>query len=485
MGNSKEAKQLLARFGVTDNAIPRTPLNHPELPSFFVALMEPDPSRLQRNVRLALSHLQVPGLRTVVSAGYDLIYGLAEDSSKPRVVRGGWTPDGSDFSMLNPANHPLVDLPEEKKSRLYMDVILTRNDANNFLFHLCMVPQMPANDSVACSAHKLLHWMGSLMKEATEANGDLPPSSLAFDGGTKNAMLNKVLLGCVLPKDLKEFPFWNKCSFESVPVPLFPFKLAKLEGKHPVVGSNGPWHITKRFSLHGLSGARKIWWGSVGVDYACSLLGGMSTKAFCCADPQSDRQAALRLNIGSFKKDWDDWGVRLHALVAGLFQSGWTSASVFTQEQQQHNLFSCYFLVLLNVMHQQSKGGRWEDRFLPAQTVKNVLALCGHGILGNLMDAGFPDLRTEIPIERGFSEVKRPYRGMPTTKDCILGTHLHHLRQLRSLHKKPSPIKPVSPPRKPLTMARAEVLANDALSAACEFQRCITLRDTTAKELWQ
>ena len=97
---------------------------------------------------------------TVVSAGYDLIYGLAEDSSKPRVVRGGWTPDGSDFSMLNPANHPLVDLPEEKKSRLYMDVILTRNDANNFLFHLCMVPQMPANDSVACSAHKLLHWMG-------------------------------------------------------------------------------------------------------------------------------------------------------------------------------------------------------------------------------------------------------------------------------------------------------------------------------------
>lgn len=76
-------------------------------------------------------------------------------------------------------------------------------------------------------------------------------------------------------------------------------------------------------------------------------------------------------------------------------------------------------------VHQQQKTpGKWESKFLPAQAVKNMLALCGHGILGNLStDAGCTDFRTELPIEKAFSEVKRPFLGQPNTKDCILGTH--------------------------------------------------------------
>ena len=346
-----------------------------------------------------------------------------------------------------------------------------------------MVPQLPAKESTACSAEKLLIWMGQVLKAATKANGDVPPASLAFDGGTKNSMINKVFLGCIPPTQLADMVFWKRLSFMDVPVMLFPFKLAHLDAKFPMVACNGPYHVSKRASLQALSGARKVMWGSIAVCYASMLKGGLSLKAFCCQDSQSDKQAAQRLNVCQAPRDFDDWGVRVHAFVIGLCQSGWASAAAFEQEDQQKNLLTCYYLVLLGAMFAQYKHARfWERHFLPGQTVKNLLALCGHGILGNLMDAGWADFRTELTIEKAFSEVKRPYRGVPNTKDAILGAHLHHLRQLKALRSKPSPLADASTPRTPLSMERTKVLGKQALQDACMFQALITLDGHTAEE---
>eukprot|EP00434_Breviolum_minutum_P032853 symbB.v1.2.029056.t1/scaffold3142.1/size62523/1 len=492
LGNSKETRHLLDRFGVVKSAIPRVGLIHPELPQFFCPLDATDPCTLQMNVRKSLAHLNVAGKRrhhivvdeTVVSGGYDVVYGLLPDSSNGIVIGGGWSEE-DDWSKLDPQAHVLSKLPEDKKSKLYLDVVVTRNDNNNHAFHLCLVPQMPAKDTVSCSATKLLAWMGTLLREATKANGDLPPSSIAFDGGTKNSMLNKVLLGCIPRDDLLDYSFWHRLSFATVSAPMFPYKLCKVDGQHPLVGCNGPYHVAKRVSLQVLSGIRKVFWGSVGVCYASMLKGGLSLKAFACQDPQSDKQCAQRFNVAHACRDFDDFGVRLHSMIFGLCQSGWTSASAFTAEEQQKNLFSCFYLVLLNAMHQQGKNPqKWESKFLALQTIKNVLGLCGHGILGTLMDAGLADYRTEITIEKAFSEVKRNYRGMPNTKDCVLGTHLHHLRQLRSLQKKDASFDPL-PPIQPISMQRTQVLASEALKAACKLQSLITLTPLTAAEFWR
>ena len=346
-----------------------------------------------------------------------------------------------------------------------------------------MMPQLPVKEEARSSARKLLNFIGMVMKEATRSNGDLPPSSIAFDGGTKNVMLHKVLLGLVPPHELCDFPFWHRLQFTSIEAPLFPFKLGKLDGVHPIVGSSGPYHVSKRFSLHAISGIRKVCWGSISVCYAAMLKGGLAFKAFVCQDPQSDKQSSQRLNMQHACRDFDDWGVRIHAMIGGLFQSGWASASGFSQAQQQENLFTCYYIVLLQVMWQCEKGdGKWESKFLPSQTVKNVLGLCGHGILGNLMDAGFPDYRTELPIEQAFGEVKRPFRGSPNLKDCILGSHLHHLRQLRSLSKNPSPVPEPAALRQGLTKEHTVELAKHGFRSACIFQSLITITSKTPKE---
>ena len=118
-----------------------------------------------------------------------------------------------------------------------------------------MMPQLPVKEEASSSAGKLLNFMGMVMKAATRANGDLPPSSIAFDGGTKNVMLHKVLLGLIPPHELSDFPFWHRLQFTSIEAPLFPFKLGKLDGVHPIVGSSGPYHVSKRFSLHAISGS--------------------------------------------------------------------------------------------------------------------------------------------------------------------------------------------------------------------------------------
>lgn len=347
-----------------------------------------------------------------------------------------------------------------------------------------MVPQAPAAETAACSSKALLYLMGFVMQGASRGNGDVPPASLAFDGGTKNSLLNKVLLGLVSRTDLLEYPFWPRLTLQPVNAPMFPYKLCLLDGKYAIVGCCGPYHVAKRFSVHALSGNRKVWWGSIPVCYAAMLAGGLAFKSFVCSDPQSDKQCAQRLCMAFVKGDFDDWGVRVHAVVCGLVQSGWASASAFSLEEQQTNLFTGYYLLLLNVMHQQQKTpGKWESKFLPAQTVKNMLSLCGHGILGNLSaDAGCADFRTELPIEIAFSEVKRPFRGQPNTKDCILGTHRHHLRQLKSLKQTPSPVPAPDPARLPLSEEKSKALARVALTSACKFQSLITLGKKSAEE---
>jgi hypothetical protein len=140
----------LERFGVRSASLPKVLLHHPELPNFFHCLRALEDSVLRENVRKALALLKIPGLRrhhlivdeTCVAGGYDLAYGLHPESSEPWIVGGGWRRDGSDWAMLDPKEHVLSKLPEDQKSRMYMDVVMTRNDTNRWKFHLCSCVQL-------------------------------------------------------------------------------------------------------------------------------------------------------------------------------------------------------------------------------------------------------------------------------------------------------------------------------------------------------
>ena len=263
--------------------------------------------------------------------------------------------------------------------------------------------------------------MGIILEEATRANGGIPQCSISFDGGTKNASLFKVLLGLKEGSDLSALPFWSKCATLKICLPCFPFEQVRYLNKFIVVGNCGPFHVGKRFTLHAISGIRKVQWGSVAVDFAASLLGGLSLRAFTCSNPQSDLQSSQRLNVIYCQEDWDDFGVRLHATIASLFQSGTVAACGFTLKQQVENLQTCHYIMLLNWMNARVTYMRdWSQHFFPAQTIMGVLGICASGIIASLGDLGYADMRTEIPVERFFGQIKSHFRGTCGVKDKFL-----------------------------------------------------------------
>ena len=121
------------------------------------------------------------------------------------------------------------------------------------------------------------------------------------------------------------------------------------------------------------------------------------------------------------QEDWDDFGVRLHATIASLFQSGTVAACGFTLKQQVENLLTCHYIMLLNWMNARVTYMRdWSQHFFPAQTIMGVLGICASGIIASLGDLGYADMRTEIPVERFFGQIKSHFRGTCGVKDKFL-----------------------------------------------------------------
>lgn len=235
LGNSREARNLMSMFGVAKSSTPRVPLQHDALPDFFMAIR--DGEVLRRNVRLVLSLFNGARQRrhhvcmdeTCITPNYDLLTGLRTESG---LVGGCMDFTGSgkyDPNKDETYHSPKTDiatLPEDRRSRLYMTFLVTLTTRNKEGFDICMVPSVPGKRPAA----SVFDLAGLVLSEATAGNDNLPPASMAYDGGTFNCMVNAALLGLLPPESLKGHVFWEDCSPSAIGgIPCFPFKLLILD----------------------------------------------------------------------------------------------------------------------------------------------------------------------------------------------------------------------------------------------------------------
>lgn len=233
LGNSREARNLMSLFGVATSCTPRVPLQHDALPDFYMAIRSPEV--LRRNIQLALGLLTGAGKRkhhlcmdeTCIVANYDHLIGLREENG----IVGGCMDfnrcyDPAKDETYHPPKTDISKLPDDRKSRLYLTFLLTSTTQNTHGFDVCMVPSVPGRRP----ASNILDLAGAVLAEATSANDNLPPASMAYDGGTFNCLVNAALLGVLKDVDMKGHAFWEHCQPSAIPgIPCFPFKLLMLD----------------------------------------------------------------------------------------------------------------------------------------------------------------------------------------------------------------------------------------------------------------
>lgn len=231
LGNSREARNLMSMFGVAKSSTPRVPLQHDALPDFYMAVRSSQV--LRRNAQLILALLNGTNRRrhhvvmdeTCVTPNYDLVTGLRPEG-------GGIVGGGMDFgaavdeTFQDPKAVDIATLPADKRARLYLSFLVTLTAQNTQCYDMCMVPSLPGKRPGSV----MLNVAGMVLAELTAGNADLPPSSLAYDGGTFNSLVNAALLGLLSVESMKGHAFWEQCTPCSIgSLPCFPFRLLMLD----------------------------------------------------------------------------------------------------------------------------------------------------------------------------------------------------------------------------------------------------------------
>lgn len=154
------------------------------------------------------------------------------------------------------------------------------------------------------------------------------------------------------------------------------------------------------------------------------------------------------------------------------------------KEVFQHSMLG-YYLLLLTARHCMAKYGKlWSRYYIPKQTLRNMCFVAVHAIIATLNWPESlpwrPQARNEAACEHHFSAIKQFFRGEPTVKDAILGSHYQHLQeQSRNASFRSSPCK--GKKVKALSHAEAEVLAEDCLVKACNFMSWICIDEDPAE----
>ena len=233
LGQRKEAQNLLQRFSVNPEMLPRLILHSQTLPNPFCSLREK--AEVEQAAQRALSLLRVPGQRchlvvdeTCWSPGYEQISGLrigSESSARELAVVGGqWSPDpAEDFSYLLCSKQPaMAELPKSKLARLTLHIGLKRVDNARYVFDIVAVPRPPG----VADAAELLSMVAVSLEACTKVNNDVPPIGASHDGASNNVLLNRVQVG-LETKKMRELPFFRECEVEDVDesrCPFWPYK---------------------------------------------------------------------------------------------------------------------------------------------------------------------------------------------------------------------------------------------------------------------
>lgn len=166
-------------------------------------------------------------------------------------------------------------------------------------------------------------------------------------------------------------------------------------------------------------------------------------------------------------------------VLNSLLICGWTCDGLYDLQDACHQTFVGYYMLLmmLNQCH-LAHGDHWSRHFLPKTTLKNLLFVAAHFILScTSWDAGLawrPCARTEAAAEHFFSHIKRPFRGQPSIKDGLLGTHHRHMQQCRESSEFQSR-KRKGATVSPLSMAELAAVSEKAFHHAANFVSWISV----------
>ena len=480
LGRGKEVQAMFARFGVNPQCLPKVQFGGhegsalPRLPHSYCTLRDPD--LLGKNFQQIAASLQSAGERlhmivdeTVWSKDLLQVRGLGP-SGEDLLVGGSWdkSPE-QDYSNLDPAKWCKQTVPAEALARTSLHVCLQRVDTCKWVWDLLHLPRPTAIGN----AQVVLDVVAETLAIVTNHNANIPPSGLAFDGGTANSKLSAALCGLLPEAEMKRLPFFRECSLSRPNLRYWPFSEVRFQGRFLLRNNNGSYHINKRFALQHSSGGRKIRWADVYVDLSSLLLEKLPPKAYACADVMNDKHAIMKLSPPFIGRSWSALACHVPALVAALFCSATSGSCGFTKAEICTNAFSAYHLVLLQRAHNWARRRELSES-LATVTFRNVAMLCGHCVASSLCDVE-PRHLTEIGIEQHFSRVKASFTGQPTLRDCQFGILKLHAKQAQELSRmSPEQIARAShhwttQSRTPLNQEDLQRFCNKSLSTAIQF----------------
>ena len=432
LGRGPATVRLLQVFGVSLKSKSKVDLQAAWLPQPYAAHRSLDV--LKENSARALQLMECPETRNYYVAmdesawrpTFSCIAGLLQ-SDQCVVVGGAFheSPE-EDMSILTSAEH----LAQKDTSALSLHFLLCRLDSTDRVFDVATIP-MPRSEGG--KGEDMLRHTGRLLQALVAKNADQAPAGIAFDAGTGNTALRRVLLGL---QAAGECPFFEDLTFASLPGMcggFFPFRYAMYKDQKILPGLDC-LHVLKRFSAGHVSGLRAVKWGAFFVDFAPALRGGLPWKSFCMREPMSDAEALQRLCPAyPAARDWSAYGLAVACLVSALISAVGEASRGSSTAERFSNAAMGYFLVLFNTAAaQKTHNSQWESHFLHGTTVRNVAHYFGGVMLACGTDL-IPDgsIFQEKVCEHHFSKLKGPWRGTPSLRECIYSTHQVHTANSR------------------------------------------------------
>ncbi|CAE7223678.1 unnamed protein product [Symbiodinium sp. CCMP2592] len=497
LGHTKEVEAMLRRFCVNPEALPRGRVLPNGVAESFCSHRTAE--HLKEAASRCLSLLRVQGHadsrpflvmdETVWSRNYVQVTGLR--GGGPVIVGGCWNEQAElDFSCIPATEEVSIQtLPKEHLAALTQHFVIKRPDNGRYILDLLCVPGAHTG-----SSRELLRLSGQVLEAVVQANQLVPALGLAFDCGTKNSDASKALCGLLKPEELQGLPFWETCVLRKHDqIGFWPF--GELVWSQPstgkefrMYGSNGGWHVQKRYSLAHCSGCRMVVHGDLWMSLSPMARCDLGSKAFSCSDVQSDMQASCRLSPSFAPRSFDGLGLHVHQLLGGLLASVTTASRGFSKHELAANSFSLYFMTMLHVCRNY---GRFRDdarqHTLSLTTARNIAYLAGHCVAMCQSQHEHRQLQ-ELAVEQHFSRIKGCYRGTPAIKDCVTGIAVDAMKQLRELNKLPSDHnfddQAPDQDRAGLPMSELVGIAKQALAASCQLYAWISI-DCTVDDIYR
>ena len=157
-------------------------------------------------------------------------------------VVGGACMSGNDNYSFLPAD-PFPELNYDKLAAQMMVLLIKRIDSDKHKWDFLMIPR----GRRGFGKKELLHYIGFILKTVTEANGGLPPYSIAKDFHGSHVWISQCIQGLLDRSHLSDVAFFKDCNWklDSNHIPCWPFNTMEYKQQHPVFDCGDPWHIQK------------------------------------------------------------------------------------------------------------------------------------------------------------------------------------------------------------------------------------------------